>query len=79
MHFPHLFEFLELLQKNNSKDWMDENRKYYHEIRDSHIAWLEQMSLKIAEVDNVYTPTTGKKSNQQNQQQLNVSSQQAGI
>jgi uncharacterized protein (TIGR02453 family) len=61
MHFPYLFEFLELLQENNSKDWMDENRKYYNEIRDSHIAWLEQMSLKLAEVDKEYTPTTGKK------------------
>ena len=62
MHFSHLFEFLEILQENNSKDWMDANRKYYHEIRDAHIAWLDQMSLKLAEVDKEYTPTTGKKS-----------------
>lgn len=61
MHFSHLFEFLETLQENNSKDWMDANRKYYHETRDAHIAWLDQMSLKLAEVDKEYTPTTGKK------------------
>ena len=61
MHFPQLFEFLEILQENNSKDWMDANRKYYHQIRDAHIAWLDQMSLKLAKVDENYTPTTGKK------------------
>ena len=61
MHFNHLFEFLETLQKNNSKDWMDANRRYYHEIRDAHITWLDQLSLKLAKVDKDYTPTTGKK------------------
>ena len=60
MHFQHLFEFLETLQENNSKDWMDENRKYYHEVRDTHIAWLDQMSLKLAKLDKEYTPTTGR-------------------
>jgi len=61
MHFTDLFKFLETLQKNNSKEWMDANRRYYHEIRDAHIAWLDQLSLKLAKVDKDYTPTTGKK------------------
>ena len=61
MHFPQLFEFLELLQQNNAKEWMDENRSYYHQVRDAHIAWLDQLSLKLAKVDKDYTPTTGKK------------------
>lgn len=60
MHFPHLFEFLELLQKNNSKEWMDENRSFYLQVRDAHIAWLDQLSLNLAKVDKEYTPTTGK-------------------
>jgi len=61
MHFPQLFEFLELLQKNNSKEWMDENRSYYHQVRDAHIAWLDQLSMKLAKVDKEYTPTSGRK------------------
>ena len=61
MHFTDLFKFLETLQKNNSKEWMDANRRYYYEIRDAHIAWLDQLSLKLAKVDKDYTPTTGKK------------------
>ena len=60
MHFPHLFEFLELLQQNNSKGWMDENRSHYHQVRFAHIAWLDQLSLNLAKVDKEYTPTTGK-------------------
>lgn len=61
MHFKNLYQFLEELQENNSKEWMDENRKYYHSIRDSHIAWLNTMSLELAKIDKDYTPTTGKK------------------
>lgn len=55
-----MYEFLAELQENNSKEWMDANRKYYHSVRDSHIAWLEKMSLELANIDPNYTPTTGK-------------------
>lgn len=61
MHFKSLYQFLQELQENNSKEWMDANRKYYHEVRDNHIAWLENMSLELAKIDTDYTPTTGKR------------------
>ena len=61
MSFTGLYEFLRALQKNNSKEWMDDNRKWYHEVRDFYIDWLNQMDLKLAEIDPDYTHTTGKK------------------
>lgn len=61
MSFHKLYTFLRELQKNNSKDWMDANRSYYHEVRDWYIGWLDQMNLKLAEIDNEYTDTPGKK------------------
>ena len=51
MSFTGLYEFLRALQKNNSKEWMDDNRKWYHEVRDFYIDWLNQMDLKLAEID----------------------------
>lgn len=56
-----MFEFLAELQENNSKEWMDANRSYYHSVRDSHIKWLDQMSEQLAKIDTHYTPTSGKK------------------
>ncbi|WP_442846706.1 DUF2461 domain-containing protein [Leeuwenhoekiella sp. H156] len=61
MSFYKLYDFLRELQKNNSKEWMDEHRSYYHEVRDFYIAWLNQMDMKLADVDPDYHPTTGKK------------------
>ena len=56
-----MFEFLAELQENNSKEWMDANRSYYHSVRDSHIKWLDQMSEQLAKIDTHYTHTSGKK------------------
>ena len=61
MSFNKLYEFLRTLQKNNNKEWMDDNRKYYHEIRDWYINWLNEMDLELAKIDDGYTNTTGKK------------------
>lgn len=61
MSFANLFDFLRDLQQNNSKEWMDENRKRYHKIRDFYIAWLEKMDTKLAKIDPNYTHTPGKK------------------
>lgn len=61
MSFQNLYQFLEELNLNNSKEWMDVNRKNYHAVRDWYISWLENMSLKLSKVDKYYTPTTGKK------------------
>tara|TARA_R110002049_G_scaffold64747_10_gene170510 strand:- start:182 stop:844 length:663 start_codon:yes stop_codon:yes gene_type:complete len=61
MSFKRMYEFLAELQENNSKEWMDANRSYYHSVRDNHIKWLDQMSERLAKIDPNYTPTSGKK------------------
>jgi len=61
MSFYKLYDFLRDLQKNNSKEWMDDNRKRYHEVRDWYIGWLNEMDIKLAKIDKDYYPTTGKK------------------
>ncbi len=61
MSFTRLFDFLERLQKNNHKDWMDAHRKEYHEIRDFFIGWLDEMNLELAKIDPNYFDTPGKK------------------
>ncbi|WP_340199068.1 TIGR02453 family protein [Ascidiimonas sp. W6] len=61
MSFHKLYTFLNALQENNSKDWMDTNRKNYHEVRGWYINWLDKMNLKLAHIDPEYTDTPGKK------------------
>lgn len=61
MSFYKLYDFLRDLQKNNSKEWMDENRKRYHEVRDWYIGWLNEMDEKLGQVDKYYYATSGKK------------------
>lgn len=61
MSFHKMYEFLRELQKNNNKEWMDENRSYYYNVRDWYIKWLDKMSTELAKVDPKYTPTTGRK------------------
>ncbi|MFT7285897.1 DUF2461 family protein, partial [Nonlabens sp.] len=43
MNFDTLYDFLQDLQKNNNKDWMDDNRKRYKEVRDWYISWLNEL------------------------------------
>jgi len=61
MDFNNLINFLTALQKNNSKEWMDANRKWYKEVRDDYIAWLDKMNSKLADIDDEYYDTPGKK------------------
>ncbi len=61
MDFTNLFAFLEELQANNSKAWMDENRKRYVAIRNAFIDWLNELDHALGEVDPLYYPTPGKK------------------
>lgn len=61
MNFKELFHFLETLQKNNSKDWMDENRDWYHQVRDDYKEWLAETDVLLAEIDPDYYPTTSAK------------------
>jgi uncharacterized protein (TIGR02453 family) len=61
MGFAHLFDFLERLQQNNHKEWMDANRKEYHQVRDFFIVWLDNINNEMAKIDDHYFHTPGKK------------------
>ncbi|GGW30477.1 DUF2461 domain-containing protein [Arenibacter certesii] len=61
MDFNALFQFLTELNQNNSKEWMDQNRKWYKEVRDQYIKWLDEIDHLLASLDNGYYPTSGKK------------------
>ena len=61
MSFQKLFTFLEELQENNHKEWMDSNRSYYQEVRNFYIRWLDDMNGRLSEIDPDYTDTPGKK------------------
>jgi len=61
MSFNVLFDFLQRLQANNQKDWMDAHRKEYHAVRDFFISWLDVMNQRLASVDPDYFDTPGKK------------------
>ena len=59
--FESLIEFLRKLQANNSKAWMDQNRKEYQRVRDFYVAWLDMMNIELAKIDPDYYDTPGKK------------------
>lgn len=61
MDFKDLFQFLEHLQKNNTKEWMDANRKWYKFLRMDFIAWLDQLDMTMEQLDDHYYSTPGKK------------------
>ncbi|QLE00742.1 DUF2461 domain-containing protein [Galbibacter sp. BG1] len=61
MSFYKMFDFLRELNKNNNKEWMDAHRKEYHEVRDFYIDWLNEMDMKLANVNPNYSHTPGKK------------------
>ena len=61
MNFQNLITFLKELQRNNSKEWMDSNRKWYKEVRDDYISWLDKINVKLAATDDEYYDTPGKK------------------
>ncbi len=61
MNFRLMYAFLEELQENNSKEWMDKNRKEYHHIRDSYMEWLDSINDRLPRVDRDYFDTPGKK------------------
>jgi uncharacterized protein (TIGR02453 family) len=61
MSFSHLYDFLERLQANNHKAWMDANRKEYHTVRDFFVQWLDEMNDRLAAIDPDYFDTPGKK------------------
>ncbi|TLP80274.1 DUF2461 domain-containing protein [Maribacter sp. ACAM166] len=61
MDFNNQINFLKELQQNNSKEWMDVNRKWYKEVRDDFIVWLNSMNTRLSAIDDEYYDTPGKK------------------
>jgi uncharacterized protein (TIGR02453 family) len=61
MDFKNQINFLKELQKNNNKEWMDANRKWYTEVRNDFILWLDGMNTQLAAIDDAYYDTPGKK------------------
>lgn len=61
MYFKNLFTFLETLNANNSKDWMDEHRDWYEQVKKDYILWLEDLDVQLSKIDDDYYPTPGKK------------------
>ena len=61
MDFKNQINFLKELQKHNNKEWMDANRKWYKEVRNDFIDWLDKMNNKLASIDDEYYDTPGKK------------------
>ena len=61
MNFKDLFRFLEELQQNNNKEWMDAHRKWYKSLREDFMDWLDDLDLTMAQLHEDYYPTPGKK------------------
>lgn len=51
MNLPPLFEFLQELQSNNSKDFFDANRKRYEALREEWFQTIEKVLGKMQEFD----------------------------
>ncbi len=60
MDFHDLFDFLEQLEQNNHKEWMDTHRKWYESLRANYILWLDDLDTELAQLHDDYYPTPGK-------------------
>ena len=47
MDFHDLFDFLEQLQQNNNKEWMDDHRKWYKSLRTEFLHWLDDLDATL--------------------------------
>ena len=61
MSFYQVFDFLRDLNRNNHKDWMDEHRDTYQEVRTFVLSWIENLDKRLQKVDPDYMPTPAKK------------------
>ena len=61
MNFKDLFEFLETLNNNNSKEWMDQNRSWYEQVKADYVLWLEDLDEELSKADADYFSLPGKK------------------
>jgi len=55
-----MFTFLEELNRNNSKEWMDLHRQDYKDLKISFISWLNELDAKFAQIDKAYASSHGK-------------------
>ncbi len=62
MNTNKIFSFLSNLQENNSKAWMDANRKEYQATRDEFIGFVDKVNTKMVATYPAYFDTPGKKS-----------------
>lgn len=61
MKFNPLFHFLNRLNQNNHKSWMDEHRGEYRAIREEVIQWINRFNPVLERIDPNYTFTEGRK------------------
>ena len=51
MNFKQLFQFLDELDANNHKAWMDENRETYHAAKDFLKNWMIELGNQLKEIN----------------------------
>ncbi len=61
MNFKLALKFLADLNKNNHKEWLDQNRSTYKSIRKDMIDWAEAIDFKLSQVDPDYYSLPGNK------------------
>lgn len=49
--FNYVINFLRDLDKNNSKEWMDEHRADYEQAKGFLIDWAENLNHELASID----------------------------
>ena len=56
-----IFEFLEELQRNNSKEWMDQNRKWYESTKSILFEVFDPILEELKQLDpRIITPSARK-------------------
>jgi len=60
MNMKALFAFLRELQQHNHKEWMDENRSRYQQLREDFIAFLNAVNQRVKAVDPDYLGMPGR-------------------
>lgn len=53
-------KFLKAIRKNNHKEWMDENRSWYHQVREQLISDVEKMITNISKIDKRFNKLSPK-------------------
>lgn len=57
-----IFEFLEALTVNNSKEWMDANRKWYEEAKNAVVEIFDPILITLKEIDPMIIQHSARKS-----------------